>query len=162
MTDQNNPPAPVAGDTGADSGPVAAAFLKDNGQYGIMWLRPVPFVDGKAALFVGDAGAAPEGWAAEFLAKRLGRVAKLIGYDIPDHFTHEQTAEAAGTILGAIARLIEERKLKDAERYELAGYEWVHPENGMQLTREEPQEYEEAYEIRPVFVRIAATQEAPQ
>lgn len=53
MTDHNNPPAPVAGDAGADDGPVAIVFLKDNGQYEIMWLRPVPFVDGKAALFVG-------------------------------------------------------------------------------------------------------------
>ena len=62
MTDQNNPPAPVAGDTGADAGPVATVFLKDNGQYGIMWLRPVPFVDGKAALFSYGSVALPDGW----------------------------------------------------------------------------------------------------
>lgn len=39
-------------------------------------------------------------------------------------------------------------------RHQLAGYEWVHPEKGMQLTIEEPAEFEEAYEVRPVFVRI--------
>lgn len=61
MTDQNNPPAPVAGDTGADAGQVATVFLKGNNQYGIMWLRPIPFVDGKATLFVGGAEAVPSG-----------------------------------------------------------------------------------------------------
>jgi hypothetical protein len=39
---------------------------------------------------------------AEFLSKRLGRVAKLAGVAMPD-MTHEQTAEVAGTILGQIA-----------------------------------------------------------
>lgn len=50
---------------------------------------------------------APKGWDAEFVAKRLGRVARLVGYEIPDRFTHEQTAEAAGTILGSIASILE-------------------------------------------------------
>jgi hypothetical protein len=44
---------------------------------------------------------------AEFLAKRLSRVAKLTGAHIPEHFTHEQIAEVAGTILGEIARRLE-------------------------------------------------------
>jgi hypothetical protein len=44
---------------------------------------------------------------AEFLSKRLARVAKLTGAHIPDHFTHEQVAECAGTILGDIARKLE-------------------------------------------------------
>lgn len=72
MTDHNNPPAPVAGDTGADAGPVATVFLKENGQYGIMWLRPVPFVEGKAALFAGpdihQPAAVPDGWRDELSA----------------------------------------------------------------------------------------------
>lgn len=43
----------------------------------------------------------------EFLSKRLTRVAKLVGAHIPEHFTHEQVAETAGTILGEIARKLE-------------------------------------------------------
>jgi hypothetical protein len=46
---------------------------------------------------------------AEFLSKRLARVAKLVGAPIPEHFTHEQVAETAGTILGEIARKLEAR-----------------------------------------------------
>jgi hypothetical protein len=44
---------------------------------------------------------------AEFLSKRLARVAKLVGVPMPD-MTHEQVAEVAGTILGTIARKLEE------------------------------------------------------
>jgi hypothetical protein len=43
---------------------------------------------------------------AEFLSKRLARVAKLVGYSMP-FSSHEQVAEAAGTILGEIARKLE-------------------------------------------------------
>lgn len=46
---------------------------------------------------------------AEFLSKRLTRVAKLVGARIPEHFTHEQVAAVAGTVLGEIARLLEAR-----------------------------------------------------
>jgi hypothetical protein len=46
---------------------------------------------------------------AEFLSKRLRRVAKLTGAHIPEHFSHEQVAEVAGTILGEIARALELR-----------------------------------------------------
>lgn len=52
---------------------------------------------------IAQPASAPTGWDAEFLSKRLGRVAKLAGVSIPDRFTHEQVAEAAGTILGQIA-----------------------------------------------------------
>lgn len=51
----------------------------------------------------------PTGFDAEFLAKRLGRVAKLAGVSMPENFTHEQVAEAAGTILGQISAAIEDR-----------------------------------------------------
>ena len=44
---------------------------------------------------------------AEFLSKRLARVAKLVGAHIPEHFTHKQISEVAGTILGEIARRLE-------------------------------------------------------
>lgn len=50
--------------------------------------------------------AQPQGWDAEFLSKRLARVAKLAGVPMPD-FSHEQIAEAAGTILGEIAGELE-------------------------------------------------------
>ena len=49
----------------------------------------------------------PTGFDAEFLAKRLGRVAKLAGVSMPENFTHEQVVEAAGTILGQIAAAME-------------------------------------------------------
>lgn len=45
---------------------------------------------------------------AEFLAKRLGRVAKLAGVTMPSG-TYEQIAEVAGTILGDIARVLESK-----------------------------------------------------
>lgn len=44
---------------------------------------------------------------AEFLSKRLGRVAKLAGVSMPDDMTHAQIAHVAGTILGDIARAME-------------------------------------------------------
>ena len=44
---------------------------------------------------------------AEFLSKRLARVAKLAGVPMPD-MTHEQIAEVAGTILGQIASRMEQ------------------------------------------------------
>jgi hypothetical protein len=44
---------------------------------------------------------------AEFLSKRLARVAKLAGVTMPDHMTHEDVAAVAGTILGDIARALE-------------------------------------------------------
>lgn len=53
-----------------------------------------------------DASAEPKGFDAEFLSKRLARVAKLAGVSMPDG-THEQIAEVAGTILGQIARTME-------------------------------------------------------
>lgn len=56
---------------------------------------------------IAQPASAPTGWDAEFLAKRLGRVAKLAGVSIPERFTHEQVAEAAGTILGQIAAAME-------------------------------------------------------
>jgi hypothetical protein len=49
---------------------------------------------------------APQEFDAEFLSKRLARVAKLVGYPMPV-MTHEQIAAAAGTILGAIAANLE-------------------------------------------------------
>lgn len=43
---------------------------------------------------------------AEFLSKRLARVARLAGVPMPD-MSHEQIAEVAGTILGQIASKLE-------------------------------------------------------
>lgn len=57
---------------------------------------------------------APKGWDAEFLAKRLGRVAKLAGVPIPERWNYEQVAEGAGTILGQIAGALEALQV-DAE-----------------------------------------------
>lgn len=56
----------------------------------------------------GEPGIAPKGWDAEFLAKRLGRVAKLAGVPMPD-LGYEGIAEAAGTILSAIASKMEQQ-----------------------------------------------------
>jgi len=47
---------------------------------------------------------------AEFLSKRLARVAELAGVPMPD-MSHEGIAEVAGTILGSIARSLEGRTL---------------------------------------------------
>jgi hypothetical protein len=52
------------------------------------------------------ASAASKGFDAEFLSKRLARVAGLVGVPMPD-MTHEQIAEVAGTILGQIASKLE-------------------------------------------------------
>jgi hypothetical protein len=51
--------------------------------------------------------AEPQGFDAEFLSKRLSRVAKLAGVRMPENFTHEQVVETAGTILGQIASVLE-------------------------------------------------------
>lgn len=56
---------------------------------------------------IAQPASAQTGWDAEFLAKRLCRVAKLAGVSMPENFTHEQVAEAAGTILGQIAAAME-------------------------------------------------------
>jgi hypothetical protein len=50
---------------------------------------------------------------AEFLSKRLARVAKLAGVPMPD-FSHEGIAEVAGTILGQIASKLEFDRAQDA------------------------------------------------
>ena len=57
-------------------------------------------------LYAGTFVAAPAGWDAEFLAKRLGRVAKLAGATMPE-MDYESTAQVAPTILGEIARKME-------------------------------------------------------
>ncbi len=60
---------------------------------------------------------------AEFLSKRLGRVAKLVGVTMPD-MSHNHIAAVAGTILGEIARAIEERAaLKSNEQEPVAEYQ---------------------------------------
>jgi hypothetical protein len=46
---------------------------------------------------------------AEFLSKRLGRVAKLVGYEMPEG-SHTFIANVAGTILGAIAGILERQQ----------------------------------------------------
>lgn len=59
------------------------------------------------------AGAAPVGGElseAEFLSKRLARVAKLVGVTIPPDWSHEGVAAVAGTILGEIARVLERKE----------------------------------------------------
>lgn len=45
----------------------------------------------------------------EYLAARLGRVAKLAGVKMPDRMTDAQIAEVAPTILGEIARALEQQ-----------------------------------------------------
>lgn len=55
---------------------------------------------------------APTGWDAEFLSKRLGRVANIVGIPMPD-MTHEQIAECAGTILGQIASKLDAAVKRD-------------------------------------------------
>jgi hypothetical protein len=52
-----------------------------------------------------------QGSDAEFLSKRLARVAKLAGVPMPD-MTHEQIAEVAGTILGTIAGKLERAQVQ--------------------------------------------------
>jgi hypothetical protein len=49
---------------------------------------------------------APKGWDAEFLAKRLGRVARAVGVEMPSG-SYEDIAAVAGTILGQIAGKLE-------------------------------------------------------
>ena len=77
---------------------------------------------------------------AEFLAKRLGRVARAAGVSIPADMTHAQVAGIAVTILGDIARKLEapaaQRKyplpddLYDSKDWKEADYagrvEWLH------------------------------------
>jgi hypothetical protein len=87
----------------------------DNTDYEAMgrdWMRE-EVEAGSAAAPVGQA--APDLSDAEFLSKRLARVAKLTGAHIPEHFTHEQIAEVAGTILGDIARRLEVGQAEAAE-----------------------------------------------
>lgn len=55
----------------------------------------------------------PDNWPAEFLSKRLARVAKAVGYPMPD-MTHEGIAECAATILGGIALKLESAALPSA------------------------------------------------
>jgi hypothetical protein len=70
--------------------------------------QAVNYANGTSTVVIAPASAQPADPSnAEFLAKRLSRVAKLTGAHIPKHFTHEQIAEVAGTILGDIARLLE-------------------------------------------------------
>jgi hypothetical protein len=52
---------------------------------------------------------APQGWDAEFLSKRLKRVAGMCGVQIPDNFTHEQVVEFSPAVLGQIAAVLEKR-----------------------------------------------------
>lgn len=66
---------------------------------------------------------APVGWDAEFLSKRLGRVAKLAGVTMPE-MTHDKIAEVAGTILGTIARQLEKQSL--------ASSKWIDPNDKTQ------------------------------
>lgn len=61
---------------------------------------------------------------AEFLSKRLARVAKLAGVPMPD-FSHEGIAEVAGTILGQIASKLEFDRAQDAAAIRNAALEEV-------------------------------------
>lgn len=60
----------------------------------------------------------PTEYNAQFLAARLGRVAKLVGYEMPD-MNPLQISEVAGTILGEIARKLE--KILAENKTELGG-----------------------------------------
>ena len=51
--------------------------------------------------------------AAEFLSLRLGRVARIAGVKMPDGMSHFQIAECAGTILGDVARKLEDHPAPD-------------------------------------------------
>lgn len=55
---------------------------------------------------------APQGFDAEFISKRLARVAKIVGVSMPD-MTHEQIVQVAGTILGQIAGKLERQTNPD-------------------------------------------------
>lgn len=59
---------------------------------------------------------APVGFHAEFLAKRLDRVARISGVPMPKDMTYEQIAEVAGTILGQIAEAIEFQTIDTAPK----------------------------------------------
>lgn len=112
-----------------------------------------------------QAADSPTGFDAEFLSKRLARVAKIAGVPMPD-MTHEQIAGVAGTILGSIASKLEEQQAADSSD-EKEQDVWIafnsadDDEPVMFFTELPGTEFKERFVLKHYLCRLAPAQSQP-